>query len=163
MTLLVVIMRRHLLPLQKWAPLEQSFPCNFTVIASPPSGHKKCTWGSSIRSLYGSSTRDHWYFKLGCLCRLRRSLYVLKQAPWAWSKKCQHTHRLSDFQESKYGPSMFLQCSSTKVTNLLVIITWTDYQHLSIPRFSSFPFMYDLGTLAYYLGLKVCASKKGTS
>ena len=90
------------------------------------------------------------------------------QAPRAWfEKSCDELLKLK-FCQSQYDPSMFLHCTSTGITVLLVyvddiIITGTDgamINELQNSLHQSFH-MKDLGPLTYFLGLEVHQSEKG--
>ncbi|CAA2992831.1 retrovirus-related Pol poly from transposon TNT 1-94 [Olea europaea subsp. europaea] len=54
------------------------------------------------------------------VCKLKRSLYVLKQAPRAWFDKFQSTLLHFSFQQSQYDSSLFLCKSFTSIVLLLI-------------------------------------------
>lgn len=54
------------------------------------------------------------------VCRLRQSLYGLKQGPRAWIEKTQKTLQLYGFQQSKYDLSLEFRRTSHGITLLLV-------------------------------------------
>ena len=96
------------------------------------------------------------------VCKLRRSLYGLKQALRAWFEKFRSTLLSFSFTQSRYDSSLFLHTSTSGKVILLVyvdeiIITGTDYglvtklQQLLHATF----YMKDLGQLTYFLGLEV--------
>ena len=96
------------------------------------------------------------------VCKLRRSLYGLNQAPRAWLEKFHSTLLSFSFTQSQYDSSLFLHTSTSDIVILLVyvddiIITGTDYglitklQQLLHATFH----MKDLGQLTYFLGLEV--------
>ena len=112
------------------------------IYMKPPSG------------LFSSPTLD--------VCKLKRSLYGLKQSPRAWFDKFRSTLLQFSFEQSKYDSSLFLRKTSTGCVLLLVyvddiIITGTDsllITSLQQQLKDSFH-MKDLGTLTYFLGLEV--------
>ena len=66
------------------------------------------------------------------VCKLKRSLYRLKQAPRAWFDKFRSTLLQFSFEQSNYDSSLFLRKTSIGRAILLVyvddiIITGTDY------------------------------------
>ena len=96
------------------------------------------------------------------VCKLKRSLYGLKQEPHAWFEKFHSTLISFNFIQSQYHYSLFLHTSTSSIVILLVyvdviIITGTDcglitkLQQLLHATFH----MKDLGQLTYFLGLKV--------
>jgi hypothetical protein len=56
------------------------------------------------------------------VCKLKRSLYKLKQAPHAWFDKFQTTLLQFSFQESQYDSSLFLHKTSAGIVFFLVYI-----------------------------------------
>ena len=96
------------------------------------------------------------------VCKLRRSLYGLKQVPRAWFEKFRSTLLSFSFTQSQYDSSLFLHTSTSGIVILMVyvddiIITGTDcvlitkLQQLLHATFH----MKDLGQLTYFLGLEV--------
>ncbi|KAJ9557803.1 hypothetical protein OSB04_012417 [Centaurea solstitialis] len=97
----------------------------------------------------------------GHVCRLRKALYALKQAPRAWFEKFSNTVLSLGFSASNYDSGLFTRTTdSGTILHLLyvddMIITGTDTTgiiHLKQSLSSSFE-MKDLGLLHYFLGLK---------
>ena len=96
------------------------------------------------------------------VCKLKRSLYGVKQAPRALFEKFRSTLLSFSFTQSQYDSSLFLHTSMSGIVILLVyvddiIITGTDcglitkLQQLLHATFH----MKDLGQLTYFLGLEV--------
>lgn len=102
------------------------------------------------------------------LCKLRRSLNGLKQAPRAWFDTVRRVLRQSKCVRSKNDPSVFLRRCSSGITILLVyvddiIIRGLDLKEIKAIKVilhSSFH-MKDLGNLQYFMGLEVHTSKLG--
>ncbi|CAL1362807.1 unnamed protein product [Linum trigynum] len=102
------------------------------------------------------------------VCRLRRSLSGLKQAPRAWFEKFQSTVLALGFRQSNNDPSLFLRSSSAGLIALLLyvddmIITGDDVtgiQKLKAGLHASFT-LKELGSLSYFLGLEITRSQKG--
>ena len=96
------------------------------------------------------------------VCKLKRSLYGLKQASRSWFEKFRSTILSFSFTQSQYDSSLFFHTSVLGIGLLLVyvdniIITGTDcglitkLQWLLHTTFH----MKDLGQLTYFLGLEV--------
>ncbi|CAA2969944.1 Retrovirus-related Pol poly from transposon TNT 1-94 [Olea europaea subsp. europaea] len=102
------------------------------------------------------------------VCKLKKSLYRLKQAPRAWFEKFRSTLLQLSFIQSQYDSSLFLCKTSTDIVLLLgyvddIVIAGTDsglitqlQQHLQ----ASFH-MKNLGPLTYFLGLEVHTDSTG--
>ena len=96
------------------------------------------------------------------VCKLRHSLYRLKQAPHAWFEKFRSTLLSFSFTQSQYDSSLFIHTSTSGIVILLVyvddiIIIGTDcglITKLRQPLHATFH-MKDLGQLTYFLGLEV--------
>nr|KYP35326.1 Retrovirus-related Pol polyprotein from transposon TNT 1-94 [Cajanus cajan] len=96
------------------------------------------------------------------VCKLRRSLYRLKQALRAWFEKFHTTLLNFSFTQSQYDYSLFFHKSLTGIVLILVyvddlIITGTDTRlitKLQVMLHATFC-MKDLGQLTYFLGLEV--------
>ena len=102
------------------------------------------------------------------VCRLRRALYDLKQAPRAWFAKFSSTISQHGFSGSSFDTALFLRWSSHGITILFLyvddmIITGDDMQGIQdLKHFFGLQFeMKDLGPLNYFLGLKVSSSADG--
>uniref|UniRef100_A0A2N9F074 Reverse transcriptase Ty1/copia-type domain-containing protein n=1 Tax=Fagus sylvatica TaxID=28930 RepID=A0A2N9F074_FAGSY len=82
------------------------------------------------------------------VCRLRHALYGLKQAPRAWFAKFSSVVAQQGFTPSSYDSALFIRHTSTGIHDLQKFLS----QHFE---------MKDLGTLSYFLGLKVTSSSDG--
>ena len=96
------------------------------------------------------------------VCKLRRSLYGLKQPPRAWFEKFRSTLLSFSFTQNQYDSSLFLHTSTSGIVILLVyvddiIITGTDCGLITnLQQWLHATFhMKDLGQLTYFLGLEV--------
>ena len=102
------------------------------------------------------------------VCKLKRSLYGLRQAPRAWFENFQTTLLGFSFTQSRYDSSLFIQTTAASIVLLLIyvddmVITGSDHvsiQHLKRQLQASFH-MKDLGNLNYFLGLEVNSHPKG--
>jgi len=95
-------------------------------------------------------------------CKLKRSLYELKQVPRIWFGKFRMTLLGFSFIQSRYDPSLFIQRSLKRIVILLVyvddiVVTGSDQETIgTIKRLLHSTFhMKDLGQLTYFLGLEV--------
>ena len=102
------------------------------------------------------------------VCCLRRALYGLKQAPRAWFEKFSSVVAQQGFTSSPHDTALFVRRSSAGITRILLyvddmIITGDDSTGIhSLQHFLSQHFeIKDLGTLSYFLGLKVTSSSDG--
>uniref|UniRef100_A0A2N9FRX8 Reverse transcriptase Ty1/copia-type domain-containing protein n=1 Tax=Fagus sylvatica TaxID=28930 RepID=A0A2N9FRX8_FAGSY len=102
------------------------------------------------------------------VCRLRRAVYDLKQAPRAWFVKFSFVVAQQGFTPSSYDSALFIRHTSTGITLILLyvddmIITSDDTAGIrDLQKFLSQHFeMKDLGTLSYFLGLEVTSSSDG--
>jgi hypothetical protein len=102
------------------------------------------------------------------VCKLKRSLYGLKQASRAWFEKFRSTLIHFSFVQSQYNSSLILCKTPTSLVLLLVyvddtVITGTDSTligHLKQNLQASFH-MKDLGPFKYFLGLEVHTNSLG--
>jgi hypothetical protein len=102
------------------------------------------------------------------MCKLKRSLYCLKQAPRAWFKKFRSTLLRPSFVQSQYDSSLF-QCKTPAGLILLlvyvddIVITGTDSTLIGNLKqnLQAFFYMKDLGPLMYFLGLGVHMNSLG--
>ncbi|KAJ0927704.1 putative RNA-directed DNA polymerase [Helianthus annuus] len=107
-------------------------------------------------------------FKPGEVCRLRRSIYGLKQSPRAWFGRFTLAMKKYGFQQSNSDHTLFLKRRGKFVTCLIIyvddmIITGNDEEEikkLKANLFMEFE-MKDLGRLKYFLGIEVMRSKQG--
>ncbi|CAL1362273.1 unnamed protein product [Linum trigynum] len=96
------------------------------------------------------------------VCRLRKSIYGLRQAPRAWFHCLSQALRDFGFVASQTDPSLFIYTSGSSLLYMLVyvddlVITGNDssvIQQLLVHFHSKFA-LRDLGRLSYFLGLEV--------
>ncbi|KAJ9562014.1 hypothetical protein OSB04_007174 [Centaurea solstitialis] len=106
----------------------------------------------------------------GHVCRLRKALYGLIQAPRAWFEKFSNTVLSLGFSVSNYDSGLFTRTTDSGSILLLLyvddmIITGDDslgIASLKQSLSSSFE-MKDLGKLHYFLGLEVLSDSSGTN
>lgn len=96
------------------------------------------------------------------VCKLKRSLYGLKQASRSWFEKFRSTILSFSFTQSQYDSFLFFHTSVSGIVLLLVyvddiIITGTDYSLITkLQQLLHTTFhMKDLEQLTYFLGLEV--------
>ena len=102
----------------------------------------------------------------GRVCRLRKSLYGLKQCLRVWFGKFSQAVEEFGMQKSKFDHSVFYKNSSSSIIMLVVyvddiVITGSDTKGISSHKFflqSQFHTK-DLGMLRYFLGIEVMRSK----
>ena len=106
--------------------------------------------------------------EIGRVCRLRKSLYGLKQCPYAWFGKVSKVIEKFGMQKNKSDRSVFYRNSQVGIILFVVyvddiIITGNDMTGIS--SFKSFHHgqfhTKDLGMPKYFLGVKVMRSKRG--
>ena len=105
--------------------------------------------------------------KIGKVCRLRKSLYGLKQILHAWFGKFNQAVETFSMQKSKSDHSVFYKNSSSGIILLIlyvddIVITRSDSKGiLSLKSFLHNQFhTRDLRMLKYFLGVKVMRSKQ---
>ncbi|KAJ0455580.1 putative RNA-directed DNA polymerase [Helianthus annuus] len=107
-------------------------------------------------------------FKPEEACRLKKSIYGLKQSPRAWFGRFTLAMKNYGFQQSNSEHTLFLKRKGNLVTCLIIyvddmIITGNDEEEmkkLKTNLFMEFE-MKDLGRLKYFLGIEVLRSKQG--
>ena len=106
--------------------------------------------------------------EIGRVCRLRKSLYGLKQNPRAWFGKFSQAAEEFGMQKSKSAPYVFYRNSSSSIILLVVYvddiaITGSDFKGISsLKSFLQSQFhTKDLEMLRYLLGIEVMQSKHG--
>jgi len=102
------------------------------------------------------------------VCRLKKSLYGLKQSPRAWFGRFTLAMKKYGFKQSNSDHTLFLKRRNGLVTCLIIyvddmIITGNDEEEmtrLKVNLFKEFE-MKDLGRLKYFLGIEVLRSRQG--
>jgi Reverse transcriptase (RNA-dependent DNA polymerase) len=102
------------------------------------------------------------------VCRLKRSLYGLKQSPRAWFEIFSMAMKRLGYRQSDADHIMFIQRKDEKICILIVymddiVLTGNDLAEMKRLKASlakKFE-MKDLGELRYFLGIEVARSKKG--
>ncbi|KAJ0852133.1 putative RNA-directed DNA polymerase [Helianthus annuus] len=102
------------------------------------------------------------------VCRLKKSLYGLKQSPRAWFGRFTLAMKGYGFKQSNSDHTLFLKRRNGHVTCLIIyvddmIITGDDEEEITRLKamlFKDFE-MKDLGRLKYFLGIEVMRSRKG--
>ena len=106
----------------------------------------------------------------GKVCRLKKSLYGLKQSPRAWFEKFTSTIRQHGYQQAHADHTLFFKRSKEKISIVIVyvddiVLTGDDMVELNnIKEKLSYVFeMKDLGHLRYFLGMEIARNKAGIS
>ena len=107
-------------------------------------------------------------FESGEVCRLRKTLYGLKQSPRVWFGRFCQAMLKHDFKQSHSDHTLFVKKREGKVTCLIIyvddmIITGDDREEIKKLKenlFKEFE-MKDLGALKYFLGIEVLRSEQG--
>ena len=96
------------------------------------------------------------------VCRLKKSLYELKQAPRAWNAKITQQLRRMGFATSKLDSSLFIQKGRLRPVSILLyvddlVITSADLDEIDRVKLqlAASLDMKDLGDLHYFLGIEV--------
>ncbi|EXB74504.1 Copia protein [Morus notabilis] len=103
------------------------------------------------------------------VCKLKKSLYGLKQSPRVWFEKFTHSVKNQGYVQVQSDHTMFMKHSKDgKVAVLIVyvddiILTGNDVAEMEQlkRRLASEFEIKDLGTLKYFLGMEVARSRKG--
>ena len=101
------------------------------------------------------------------ICRLKKSLYGLKQSPRAWFDCFTKTVKSYGFLQGQTDHTLFFKHSYGNITILIVyidhiILTYVDFEERDLKKFLASDFdIKDLGQLRYFLGMEVARSKKG--
>ena len=104
----------------------------------------------------------------GTVCRLRKSLYGLKQSPQMWFGPFSSFMQAEGYTQSNGDATLFFRHSLAKVSILMVyvddiLITGSDAAeacHLNAALDKEFEIK-SLGPLSYFLGLEVAYSSRG--
>ena len=119
--------------------------------------------GSVAASVAGSGSRP-------LVCKLRKSLYGLKQASRQWHAKLSATISELGFVQSKSDYALFVHLKGSSFTTLLVyvddiLINGNDTQCVTnLEKLLDTKFgIKDQGVLKYFLGLEVVRNEKGIS
>ena len=107
-------------------------------------------------------------FENGEVCKLKRTLYGLKQSPKAWFGRFTEAMKKYDYSQSNADHTLFIKRKGEKITCLLIyvddmIITGNDSEEIEVLKKnlgSEFE-MKDLGYLKYFLGVEVMRSPQG--
>ena len=102
------------------------------------------------------------------VCRLKKSLYGLKQSPRAWFGRFTKAMKAFGYSQSNSDHTLFLKKQQGKITALIVyvddmVVTGNDSEERkALQEYLSREFeMKDLGPLKYFLGIEVSRSKMG--
>ena len=102
------------------------------------------------------------------MCRIRKSLYGLKQSPHAWFGKFSKAVETFGMQKSKSDHFVFYKNSSSGIILLVVyvdtiVITRNDSKGILSPKFFLHNQFHakDLGMLKYFFDVEVMRSKQG--
>ncbi|KAM5555122.1 hypothetical protein ABKV19_023158, partial [Rosa sericea] len=109
-------------------------------------------------------------YDTGKVCKLKKSLYGLKQSPRAWFGRFSKSMRAFGYKQSNSDHTLFIKRRQGKITALIVyvddmVVTGDDLKEMeTLQKYLSKEFeMKDLGQLKYFLGIEVARSKKGIS
>lgn len=102
------------------------------------------------------------------VCRIKKSLYGLKQACRQWFNKLSNTLMSLGYQQSKNDYSLFTKKSSTNITIIVVYVddiiligsNPAEIEHVK-QHLNSYFGIKDLGTLHYFLGLEASYIPQG--
>ncbi|RVW25069.1 Retrovirus-related Pol polyprotein from transposon RE1 [Vitis vinifera] len=102
------------------------------------------------------------------VCKLKKSLYGLKQSPRAWFGRFTKSMRAFGYRQSNSDHTLFLKKQHGKITALIVyvddmVVTGNDSEERKAQQnYLSREFeMKDLGSLKYFLGIEVSRSSEG--
>ncbi|CAL9003170.1 unnamed protein product, partial [Prunus brigantina] len=106
--------------------------------------------------------------KEGVVCKLRKSLYGLKQSPRAWFGRFAASMKKFGYVQSNSDHTLFLKRHKGKLTALIIyvddmIVTGDDQAEMqNLQKYLASEFeMKSLGDLKYFLGIEVARSKHG--
>ena len=101
------------------------------------------------------------------VCRLKKSIYGLKQSPRAWFGRFTIAMKKYGFKQSNSDHTLFLKRRGSLVTCLIIyvddmIVIGNDEEEMRRLKENFMEFeMKDLGRLKYFLGIEVLRSKQG--
>ncbi|WJZ83312.1 hypothetical protein VitviT2T_003004 [Vitis vinifera] len=102
------------------------------------------------------------------VCKLKKSLYGLKQSPRAWFGRFTKSMRAFGYRQSNSDHTLFLKKQHGKITALIVyvddmvVIGNDPEERQALQNYLSREFeMKDLGPLKYFLGIEVSRSSEG--
>ena len=100
------------------------------------------------------------------VCKLKKSLYGLKQSPRAWFGRFTRFMKKIGYRQSNSDHTLFLKHRCGKVTALIIyvddmVVTGDDFEEIQKlqDQLSSEFEMKDLGSLKYFLGIEVARAK----
>ena len=106
----------------------------------------------------------------GKVCRLKKSLYGLKQSPRAWFGRFTRAVRQHGYKQTQADHTLFYKRQPTGITILIVyvddiVLTGDDRKEIQqIKKQLATEFeMKDLGNLRYFLGMEVARNQTGVS
>ena len=101
------------------------------------------------------------------VCKLKKSLYGLKQSPRGWFGRFTKSIRFFGYLQSNLDHTLFLKKQHGKITTLIVyvddmVVTENDpEERKALQNYLSREFkMKDLGSLKYFLGIEVSRSSE---
>lgn len=104
----------------------------------------------------------------GQVCKLKRSIYGLKQASRQWNKELTSKLEAAGFKQSHHDHCLFVRGSGT---NLLILLVYVDDILLAGPSIAEITqikafldkefSIKDLGEAKFFLGLEIARSSKG--
>ncbi|KAM1763339.1 hypothetical protein ACFX11_002688 [Malus domestica] len=113
----------------------------------------------------GCNDSDIWKRKV---CRLKKSLYGLKQSPRAWFGRFTKSMKAFGYRQSNWDHTLFVKRQNGRVTVFIVyvddmVVTGNDpVEQAALKNYLSTEFeMKDLGSLKYFLGIEVSRCKFG--
>ncbi|KAA3465731.1 Retrovirus-related Pol polyprotein from transposon TNT 1-94 [Gossypium australe] len=103
------------------------------------------------------------------VCKMKKSLYDLKQSPHAWFERFTKTMIANGYQQCQTGHTLFVKSriGGKKVILIVymdyIILTRDDFEEImNLKKLLAIEFeIKDLGTLRYFLGMEVGRSKEG--
>lgn len=102
------------------------------------------------------------------VCRLKKSLYGLKQSPRAWFERFTTFIKSQGYTQGQADHTLFIKSSGVKVAILIVyvddiILTGDNLEEMSIlkQKLATEFETKDLGQLRYFLGMELARSRKG--